>query len=112
MLTTIGTAELKEMKRRKDEFVLVNVLPEDDFIEGHIPGSQNVPVTRRDFTQAIGQITVGLDQPIVVYCASEDCDASPIAAKKLERLGYTRVLDYEAGMEGWMEAGLRVEKGG
>ncbi|MCH8003608.1 MAG: rhodanese-like domain-containing protein, partial [Nanoarchaeota archaeon] len=47
---------------------------------------------------------------IVVYCASTDCQASPRAGKKLEELGYTNVVDYEAGIAGWQDAGYEFEE--
>ncbi len=110
-MQTIRTAELKEMKQRNKSFALVNVLPEENFVEEHIPDSQNVPVGRDDFEEAIRGITTSPEQTVVVYCASEDCDASPAAAQRLEAAGFENVYDYEAGMRGWAEAGLRVEKG-
>jgi rhodanese-related sulfurtransferase len=45
------------------------------------------------------------DKDIIVYCASFECHASPTAARKLEQLGYTRVIDYEGGLQDWKEAG-------
>jgi rhodanese-related sulfurtransferase len=43
-----------------------------------------------------------------VYCSDENCSASPTAAKKLERLGYRRVRDYEKGKADWMQSGSKV----
>ncbi len=49
------------------------------------------------------------DKEIVVYCASFECRASPAAARKLEELGYTRVLEYEGGLADWRDAGYPLE---
>lgn len=108
-MKTIDTSQLKEMKQRNGGLVLVNVLPKEQFDKEHIPDSQNVPVAAEDFEQQIGQLAGGKDEPVVVYCASEECDASPTAAKKLDAEGFTAVYDYEAGMRGWKQAELPVE---
>jgi len=46
---------------------------------------------------------------VIVYCMNSGCDASTKAAKKMEKLGYTNVLDYEAGKVDWHEAGMPVD---
>lgn len=106
-MKTIETAQLKEMKQRDEDFTLVNVLPQDQFDAEHIPGSQNAPVGRDDFEETVRRLSAG--RPVVVYCSSEDCDASPTAARKLEQAGFSPVYDYEAGMRGWKAASLPVE---
>jgi len=49
---------------------------------------------------------------IVVYCASDTCDASPKAAKRLEKMGYENVIDYPGGKKDWAEGGLRLVQSG
>ena len=48
---------------------------------------------------------------IVVYCASNTCQNSHIAARRLEQLGYTRVAVFAGGKKEWVEAGLSLEPG-
>ncbi len=110
-MQAITTDQLKRMFDRREDFVLVNVLDEEQFNREHIPGSKNVPVGDEDFTRKMEQVTGGRDRTVVVYCASSECDASPKAAKKLERVGFTNVYDYEAGMRGWHEAHEEVATG-
>ena len=42
-------------------------------------------------------------------CASFECHASPMAAKRLDQMGYKNVYDYEGGMKDWKGAGYPVE---
>ena len=44
---------------------VVEVLPEEEFSEAHLPGAVNIPLKRLDATT-----TAGLDRsrPVVVYC--------------------------------------------
>lgn len=96
--------DLKTMNEdRHDDFVLINVLPRNDFNEKHIRTSINIPVGDEDFERKVEDVAGGKDRKIVVYCASFDCDASPKAAKKLDQAGFTQVFDYEGGTKDWFE---------
>ena len=90
------------------DFVLVEVLGSDAFADYHLPGAVNVPNDKR-FTEEIQRVVPDRSKPVVVYCANEECTASPAAAQKLDQLGYEKVYDYEAGKEDWREASLPVE---
>lgn len=88
-------------------FALVNVLGRDAFEEERIPGSINIPKGREeDFEKRFDH-----GKEIILYCASPSCDASPKVAAELTRRGFRRVVDYEAGMSDWKEAGNQVASG-
>ena len=110
-MQTLTTPKLQEMTQQYGNLAVINVLPEDDFRKEHIPKTKNVPLGLDDFEERVEKIAGSREKPVVVYCASVDCEASPKAAKKLEEAGFSKVYDYEDGMRGWKEAGLRVEKG-
>jgi len=89
----------------KEGYALVNVLGSDAFDEEHIRGSINIPKGKEDtFEDRFSK-----DKEIVVYCASTDCDASPKVAKELADRGFTRIVDFEAGMDGWKRVNGAVE---
>ena len=48
------------------------------------------------------------DASIVAYCTSTECPASGKLADRLTHLGYTKVVKYEEGIEGWVAAGNSV----
>lgn len=110
-MQAITRNQLKAMLDGGEDFHLINVLPEKDFREAHIPGSVNIPVEDKNFEKEVTDLVGSKDRTIVVYCASLQCDASPTAAKKLDAAGFTKVLDYEAGIEDWQQADLPVESG-
>lgn len=47
---------------------------------------------------------------VVTYCANLKCPASHMLGETLRKAGYTNVLEYHEGIEGWMAAGHAVEK--
>ncbi|MEX0746233.1 MAG: rhodanese-like domain-containing protein [Phycisphaeraceae bacterium] len=110
-MQTIQAKQLDEMNARGDDFLLINVLPEDAFQERHIPGSMNIPVEREDFEEQVEQLAGDKTRTVVVYCASTDCTASPTAANKLEDVGFTHVIDFAGGMQEWEETKHPVETG-
>ena len=105
-METLSTEELAELKNSGEDFVLIDVLGEDHYEDGHIPGAVNIPLDQIA-SRALEEFDK--DQEIVVYCKSESCQASPKAAQKLEKLGFENVKDYEVGLKGWEEAGNPVE---
>ncbi|MFB6278962.1 MAG: rhodanese-like domain-containing protein [Salinibacter sp.] len=101
-LTTISAEDLKDALGSETPPVLINTLPRDAHEAKHIPGSVSVPV---DDIDRVEDLVPNKDEPIVVYCANADCDASPTAAETLEEMGYTNVTDFEDGYAGWRQAG-------
>ncbi|MFB6271817.1 MAG: rhodanese-like domain-containing protein [Salinibacter sp.] len=101
-LTTISADDLKDMLESDHPPVVINTLPRDAHEAKHIPGSINVPT---DDIEQVETLVPNEDEPIVVYCANADCDASPAAAEALEEMGYSNVTDFEDGYAGWRQAG-------
>ena len=114
-VTTVNQAELSQRmaEARPDNtdpnegYALINVLKPEMFEKEHIPASINIPEGNE------GQIEqlFSKDKEIVLYCASDKCDASPKVAKRLAEKGFTKVYDYEAGMQDWKENGGAVASG-
>ena len=89
-----------------DRPVLVNALAREAFEESRIPGSISIPAG--DALRLAPDVLVR-DQPIVVYCASRSCTASPTLAQKLVDIGFDDVSDFEGGIEEWERAGLPMQ---
>lgn len=105
MTETISTEEL-EKKVKNDDFVLIDVLSPGHFQEEHLPGAINISLADLG-SEALDRLEK--DDDIVVYCKDTECQASPKAAEKLEKLGFEDVKDYEPGLKGWKEAGNDTE---
>lgn len=108
-MQTIQAHELKRILNGGDETQVINVLDPEDFRDKHIPASVNIPVSSQDFVRKVEQHVQSKSAPIVVYCARTECNASENAAKKLEQAGFTTVMDFSAGVEGWSSAGYELE---
>jgi rhodanese-related sulfurtransferase len=102
-MKTITREQLEQKRENDEDFTLVNVLTTEQFEQEHIPDSVNIPM---DQAENVFPDRFDSSDDIVVYCASETCQASPKAAKKLEAMGFTNVKDYEGGLADWKDAGL------
>lgn len=91
--------------------LIIDVLPRDKYRSEHLPGAKSIPYEEDDFVQRVQREAGGKEQEVLVYCASEQCDLSPKAGEALESAGFEKVIDFEAGIEGWKTAGYRVESG-
>jgi rhodanese-related sulfurtransferase len=74
--------------------------------DGYIEGAVNIPV--REVLNNLDKLP-GLDEPIVVYCASGHRGAMVMSSLKL--LGYTNVRNLGGGLGGWKKANLAVVTG-
>lgn len=105
----LTTLQMEEIVDAGDTLV-VNVLDRNAFERGHIPGSENVPLSDDDFVDRIEARTGDRNETVIVYCAGPDCDASERAAEILDEAGFTAVYDYEGGLKSWADAGHDVER--
>lgn len=110
-MKTMTAPDVRRVIENDPDAVVINVLDEEEYRKHHIPGSKNVPLDTPDFRQRIEALTRGKDEPVIVYCAKTECPASEKAAERLEDAGFTRVLDFEGGMDEWEKQGFPVESG-
>jgi rhodanese-related sulfurtransferase len=108
-MKNITREEIKEHLDNGDSIALVEALPEKSFAEGHLPGALNIMPDKVD--DLAPKLLKDKDQMIVTYCAGPDCPKSGEAAKELEDIGYTNVVEYSGGKEDWQQAGYPIEKG-
>ena len=111
MVKNITREELKRKIDDKEDFVLADARESVEYRKEHIKGAIRLPmmiVAKR--VNELG-LDKDKDKEIVVYCRAVDCDASTVASKKLEELGFTNIFHYAQGIEDWKKAGYKTEKG-
>jgi rhodanese-related sulfurtransferase len=109
MVEKITLTQLKNELDRGDALTLVEALPAMYYEEAHLPGAINLP--HDEVEELAAALLPDKDARIVVYCADGPCQNSGLAARRLARLGYTNVRDYEQGKAEWVAAGLPTESG-
>ena len=103
----IDAHELRErLGSEVDRPVLVNALAREAFDEQRIPGSISIPAAD---ALRIAPDVLAKEQPVVVYCSSRSCSASPTLAQKLVDIGFADVTDFEGGIDEWERAGYPLQ---
>ncbi len=101
--TSVEPAALADMLKAKD-FRLVNV--HTPYV-GEIAGT-DLWLPYDQIEQRLGELPADKTTKILVYCRSGAMSA--IAARTLEKLGYTNVWNLDGGMSAWEQAGHSLVK--
>ena len=94
--TQITQEEAKEMMKKDDGHIIIDVRRQDEYDEGHIPGAVLIP--NESITDKQPEELPKLDQIILVYCRSGR--RSKEASQKLADIGYTNVYEF-GGINTW-----------
>jgi len=73
---------------------------------GHIPGAVNIPDSQ--FDKQLAKLPADKATLLLFYCGGVDCMLSHNSAFKAEKLGYTNIKVYPAGMPDWKAKGGQV----
>src|SRR5215472_2385192 len=101
-LEPVSRTELLDRLRAGTAIVL-DVRPEDEFRQGHLPGALNIPL--RQLERRLADLPP--DREIVAYCRGPWCVLSFEAVAALRRRGF-RVRRLEDGFPEWKVAGLPI----
>jgi rhodanese-related sulfurtransferase len=107
-MKTIEANELKALLDGNEDVLLINTLNAESFEKTQIPGAVNIPLEDEDFLARVEEQAGGKDKPVVVYCASQQCNSSDKAAEKLENAGFSAVTDFAGGFKAWQEEAANV----
>lgn len=105
----ITPGQLKKWMDEKKDFILIDVLPGDYFIQKHIPDAINACVYEVSFNDQIKELARESSKPIVVYGERDGFLASASAFTKLSDAGYEKVYELVGGIAAWEKAGYEVE---
>lgn len=115
--TLLSVAELKQMVDAKEEMVLIDAHPPEEFLLAYVDGAVNfgfqsnrngkweddaLGKTKEAYLKALGP---NKNKKIVIYCGFTKCGRSHNAAMWAKELGYTNIYRVPGGISAWMDAG-------
>jgi len=103
MTATLSFTNVRAHLLARHEIALLDVREEDPFAQEHPLWAANLPLSRIEL-EAWRRIP-RRDTLVVVYGSHDGVDLAPLAARRLQSLGYTQVHLLEGGLEGWRAAG-------
>lgn len=86
---------LKQMMETDKNLIIVDVREEAEYVDGHIAGSQLVPMS--EFQSRVSEIPK--DKKVALVCQSGS--RSSMATEYLVQLGYNQVYNLDGGMMTW-----------
>ena len=98
-------AEVLLARVRRGSVTIVDLRPEEEYREGHIPGARNVPAA--ELRRRLAELPRGRE--IVAYCRGRHCVLAVEAAMLLRRKGF-RAHSLDLGMIDWRARGWRMER--
>jgi rhodanese-related sulfurtransferase len=101
-LKPVGRDELLDLLLR-EEVVVVDVRPREEYASGHIPGSVSIPLA--ELADRVSELPP--DKEVVAYCRGPYCVLAPQAVQILRERG-ARARRLEDGLPEWRLAGLPV----
>jgi rhodanese-related sulfurtransferase len=103
----IAAVTLRHLFKLGSTFALLDVREHGEYNAAHIPGASSLP--RRLLEHRIRQLVPGRQTQLIV--CDDDGRRARLAARTLERLGYTRVAVLDDGVNGWASDGFPTEWG-
>jgi len=103
-VAAVTVAELRDRLRADPVPFLVDVREPWEFVAGHVPGAQLIPLG--ELEQRVSEIP--RDRPVYAICHSGQ--RSLAAAGYLQALGYREVTNVDGGTAAWIERGYPVDK--
>ncbi|MDH3891876.1 MAG: rhodanese-like domain-containing protein [candidate division Zixibacteria bacterium] len=100
----ISIDELKTKIDSDQEFILIDVRTEKEYLAGHVEGAVWIPSGKVKF--ATQKITEDPNVDIVIYCRARGQSALSVYA--LDEIGYEKVFNLDGGFKEWVNAGNSV----
>ncbi len=91
---------------REGEIIVIDVRPEQEYRDGHIPNALSVPLS--DLKKRLSEIPK--NKEIIAYCRGPYCVLSHEAVEILKAKGY-RASRMSDGVSDWVAAGFSIERG-
>ena len=96
------------VEKHRTKCIVIDALPKEYYDKKHIKGAFNLPynktltdTTMKKIVKAKKMKESNKQVPIIVYCYNKDCDASEKLIKKLNKLGYYNIVEFENVIRGW-----------
>lgn len=104
IIENIDALRFKE-EIKKLEGLVIDVRTPEEFHSGYIQEATNIDFYANDFDHKLNIISK--DIPVYVYCRSGG--RSYATAKKMEKLGFTKVYNLVGGIGSWDSAGYKIK---
>ena len=107
----VTPADLSRTLKEPKPPLLLDVRLEDDYRAAHLPDARSNCVFEVAFLDRMGGIAADKSAAVCVYGASASSFEARMAAEKLVRAGFVKIIELRDGIAGWEAAGFTIESG-
>lgn len=93
----VDAATFAQVLADSTDHVLIDVRTPGEHARGHLPGAIN----RSYLSFRYGRLVRDLDRSTLVLLYCHTCHRSPLAARRMKRMGFRRVVDLQGGFRQW-----------
>lgn len=105
----VSPKDLPALLAEGGDATVIDVRSADDYESSHLPDAVHNCVYEVDFLERMPSLVSSPSRRVCVYGHGADTHEARVAAEKLTRAGYEKVLELRAGLAGWEQAGLPIE---
>ena len=102
----VSISEVKALAESK-KAVILDANGTESYNKGHVPGALDFAAIKDKLADVLPK---DKNATIVAYCGNPKCKAYQAAANAAEKLGYKNIKHMSAGIQGWKDAGQKMEK--
>lgn len=104
LIKEINVNDVKTKLDQNEDFILVDVREDNEWIRGHIPNA--IHLSKGIIERDIIKLIPNKQTEIVLYCGSGF--RSVLSAYNLQKIGYLNVSSMEEGISGWVNLGQKI----
>ncbi|NVN98587.1 MAG: YceI family protein, partial [Geobacteraceae bacterium] len=112
MNSTINCSELYRQISANGTFLVIDILPPEEYAASHLPGAVNACVYEMVFLERMAEVAPDRSATLIIYDATGRTRAAATARGKLLAAGYQDVRILEDGLAGWCSASYPLEGAG
>lgn len=102
--TVVSLISPVELHSKIDNIQIIDIRTPREFTQGHLKNSININYYENNFLDEMSKLDKTKD--VYIYCLTGY--RSGRAAKKLERIGFTKVYDLKGGIINWNKNNLEI----
>lgn len=102
----LSFSEFNNSLKADSNYIIVDVRTPKEYRNGHMKNAVNVSYFGTVFTDSIKKLD--RNKTIYMYCQTQH--RSPLASKKMKKLGFKKIIDLKGGFMKWENNQMPIEK--
>ncbi len=102
----LSFSDFEKNLKNDSNYIIVDVRTPKEYRNGHMKNAINVSYFGTTFTDSVKKLNK--TKTIYMYCQTQH--RSPLASKKMKKLGFSKIIDLKGGFMKWENNQMPIEK--